>query len=68
MHKFGCTLAKRILDKHDILLSGKWHRISITPPLIIEEKQIQYIAQIIAFEFLNLENEWENVQKNDVRT
>ncbi len=67
MHKFGCTLAKRILDKHNILLSGKWHRISITPPLIIEEKQIQYIAQIIAFEFLNLENEWENVLKNDVR-
>ena len=32
-----------MLDKHNILISGKWHRICFTPAFVIKRKECEKV-------------------------
>lgn len=65
-HKFGMTLAKVMKDKHKILISGKWHRMSFSPSLTISENDIHKVLELFCYEFRNLSAMWESLDKNDI--
>lgn len=55
---FGNTLTKIMLDRHNIFISGKWHRICFTPAYIINKEQCNYVLEKLIFEFKNLALNW----------
>lgn len=45
---FSDQLAKNLLEKHDIYVSAKWHRICFTPSLLLSKNDAEYsISKII---------------------
>ena len=40
-NEFGSRLSQIMLDKHNILISGKWHRICFTPAFVIKERNVK---------------------------
>ena len=44
-NKLGMTIQNELKDKHNILVSGKWHRISFTPPIIITRELIDLVLE-----------------------
>ena len=58
MNLFGNTIENILFNKYNIITSGKWHRISITPPLTINFKQIDYYLDKMIQEFKNLSKNW----------
>lgn len=67
-HLFGMELATRMLKRHNIFISGKWHRISLTPPLNIEPTIFDTALNNIIDEFISLEAEWEELNKASIET
>ena len=65
-HKFGMTLAQVMKDKHKILISGKWHRISFSPSLTISENDIHRVLELFCEEFFSLSKRWGDLDKNDI--
>ena len=57
-HNFGQMIEKIMKEKYQILISGKWHRISLTPPLIITFKELEYVLEKLVFEIKNLAKEF----------
>ena len=53
-HEFGQKLGKVMLDKHDIIISAKWHRVCFTPALIIEKKEANMVLDCFIDEFKQL--------------
>lgn len=50
-NEFGKKLTETMLTKHNILTDAKWHRICITPAVIINKKQIDYFLDNLVREF-----------------
>ena len=65
-HKFGMSLAKIMKEKHNILISGKWHRVSFSPALTITENDIIKVIEIFSKEFTTLSEKWEKIDKTSV--
>lgn len=65
-HLFGIYLAQRIREKHGILVSGKWHRLSISPPLIIDKTIMDKIINAIVEEFEYTSKIWESFDKKNI--
>lgn len=64
-HKFGANLAQILRKKHGIIISGKWHRLSIYPALTISKNDIEKYLSIIFDEFEQLSSRWtQNYRKN----
>ena len=42
---FTQALEQRMRDKHQVLISGKWHRVSFTPAFIINKNQADYVLE-----------------------
>jgi adenosylmethionine-8-amino-7-oxononanoate aminotransferase len=38
-NEFGTILSNNMLEKHNIMINAKWHRVSFTPPLIITKEE-----------------------------
>ena len=53
-HNFGKTIEKIMKEKYQILVSGKWHRISLSPPLIISFEELEYVLEKLVFEVKKL--------------
>ena len=53
-HEFGQKLEKVMLDKHDILISAKWHRVCFTPALIIQKTDTEIVIEKFVDEFRTL--------------
>jgi len=58
MNEFGGKLADILLQKHSILISGKWHRVSFTPAFIIEKKEADMVLDCFIEEFILLARQW----------
>tara|TARA_B100001540_G_scaffold316559_1_gene346743 strand:- start:397 stop:1686 length:1290 start_codon:yes stop_codon:yes gene_type:complete len=50
-NKFGLKLSENMLKKHNILIDAKWHRICITPAVIISKSQTDYFIDKLTKEF-----------------
>jgi adenosylmethionine-8-amino-7-oxononanoate aminotransferase len=53
-HEFGQKLEKVMLDKHDILISAKWHRVCITPALTLQKIEADIVMEKLIKEFRTL--------------
>ena len=60
---FSNKLGKIILEKHNIFLSSKFHRICFTPSLLITQKQAEYSLEKIIHEFKKLSKNWKSRSK-----
>lgn len=55
---FGKKLSKIMLEKHKIIISGKWHRICFTPSFLLRQNEINKILETIILEFKKLSMKW----------
>ena len=58
MNEFGKELTDVMLNKHSILINGKWHRVNFTPAFIIEKKEAEFVLDILIKEFKLLASTW----------
>lgn len=45
--KFGADIFETLRDRYNILVSSKWHRISLSPPFIITQFQVEEVVQAV---------------------
>lgn len=57
-NEFGMALASRMLEKHNIYSSIKWHRANFTPALTITRSQAEQVLEVFVEEFKNLSETW----------
>ena len=57
-NKFGITLSNKMLEKHNILINAKWHRVCFTPAYIITKSQCDFVLDKLIKEFKILSNSW----------
>ncbi len=57
-NEFGITLSKKMLEKHNILINAKWHRVCFTPAYIITKSQCDFVLDKLIKEFKILSNSW----------
>lgn len=50
-NEFGLKLSDRMLSKHFIFISGKWHRINFTPAFVITKKEAEHVLFLLIKEF-----------------
>ncbi len=55
---FGVTLAEKMKTKHKILVSGKWHRICLSPSLKIKKTELDLFIEKFTKEFKLLSGKW----------
>ena len=57
-NEFGLELSRILLDKHSILINGKWHRICFTPSLTLSQEQADEALAVLIKEFKALASNW----------
>lgn len=57
-NEFGTALAARMLEKHAIYTSIKWHRANFTPPLILTRAQAETVLDAFVSEFRQIAGSW----------
>jgi adenosylmethionine-8-amino-7-oxononanoate aminotransferase len=57
-NEFGTALQQRILDKHKIYTSIKWHRANFTPSLTFTRQQAEQVLDAFLAEFKQLASNW----------
>jgi adenosylmethionine-8-amino-7-oxononanoate aminotransferase len=55
---FGQYVAKMVKEKHNILISGKWHRISLSHAMTFSYSEIDQVLNAIFCEFKSVGNQW----------
>ena len=65
-HKFGVYVSNTLRLNHAILLSGKWHRLTLSPPLIISKEEVDYVTTAICEVFLEAEKRWNELKNADL--
>jgi 4-aminobutyrate aminotransferase-like enzyme len=53
-NEFGTRLAARLLEKYNILINAKWHRVCFTPGLILSRAQADEVLAACVSEFKSL--------------
>ena len=53
-HEFGNQLQKVMLEKHNILINAKWHRICFTPALILKKSEAELAMEKLVEQFISL--------------
>lgn len=64
---FGLELSTRMLKRHGIVVNGKWHRICLSPALVVDRAQLLDGVDTLCSEFLNLESEWPSMDKAKIQ-
>ena len=55
---FSNELAHRMLEKHNMYISAKWHRTSFTPSLLVSFAELEDMLERYVTEFLDLAGRW----------
>ena len=56
---FGRALFEDVKENHDVLISAKWHRISLSPPFIITENEADRVLDAVIGSFRKLADGWQ---------
>ena len=64
---FGNLLKKIMIDKHNVLIDSKWHRICFSPALNITRKEIYKNLELLTKEFKILAKDWSNKKINNLK-
>lgn len=57
---FGIDFEKLIREEYGVLVNSKWHRLCITPPLVINDHEIRQASEAIIKTFNTLSKKYEN--------
>ncbi len=57
-HQFGQALERAMREKHNILISGKWHRVCFTPALIMSKAEADEVLGCFIREFKEVGRKW----------
>ena len=60
-HALGLKVAEVMEKKHNILISGKWHRIEFTPAFIITKEQASMVLERFIETFRSVSKDWESI-------
>ena len=66
-HLFGNILKKKLMEKYNIIIDSKWHRICFSPALIITKDEIIKNLEIVCKEFKILSRDWSSKYKKKVK-
>ena len=55
---FGAELTRIMLEKHNVFINAKWHRVCFTPGYIITRNQCDYVLDNLIIEFKKLALKW----------
>ena len=58
--KLGADIFETLRDRYNILVSAKWHRISLSPPFIITQSQAEEIVGAIIDVFKQTAKKYSN--------
>ena len=64
---FGLELSTRMLKHHGIVVNGKWHRVCLSPALVVDRTQLLDCVDTLCSEFLKLESEWPSMDKAKIQ-
>lgn len=56
--RFGSTLARIMNDQYDILVNAKWHRVSLTPPYVITDNEVDRLLDRLIRTFKAVAANW----------
>ncbi|EKD71170.1 MAG: Adenosylmethionine-8-amino-7-oxononanoate aminotransferase [uncultured bacterium] len=57
-HEFGQMLEKKMREEHQILISGKWHRVCFSPALITTKTEANYVLSSFIDTFKKVGEQW----------
>jgi len=55
---FGQELARRMLKHHNVIINGKWHRLTFSNAMTVTDEQIDFVFSALVDEFKALASEW----------
>jgi acetylornithine/succinyldiaminopimelate/putrescine aminotransferase len=58
MNEFGQELSRRMLERHKVLINGKWHRLTFSNAMTVTDQQIDFVLSALVDEFNSLSSEW----------
>ena len=62
-HWFGTTIAGILREKHNVLISGKWHRLSFSPALIIDSDTCTHVGNLVCDVFEEVAANFDSYRK-----
>jgi adenosylmethionine-8-amino-7-oxononanoate aminotransferase len=57
-HEFSLALTQRMYDDHQIMISGKWHRVCFSPAITITTKELEFVLDRFVSTFKSLASSW----------
>jgi adenosylmethionine-8-amino-7-oxononanoate aminotransferase len=57
-NKFGPYIADQMKTKHNILISGKWHRFNLSHAMTLSREEIHYYIECLVNEFKSAASKW----------
>jgi len=66
-HLFGLTLAEQMKTEHNIIISGKWHRVSMSPALIVTWEELDFVIDRFIDQFEKLTKKWDTIEKSKIK-
>ena len=66
-HLFGLSLAEQMKTEYKIILSGKWHRISMSPALIVTWEELDFVIDRFIYQFEKLTKKWDTIDKSNIK-
>jgi adenosylmethionine-8-amino-7-oxononanoate aminotransferase len=66
-HLFGMAVATHLKENHNIITSGKWHRLSFTWPLNIHDDQLSRVAECTIQAFKIVAGKWTSQYINSLK-
>lgn len=60
---FSAAVQQRLETVHRIILSAKWHRVSFTPALVINEEQADQTVDAAIESFLHVAQDWPSAEE-----
>ena len=58
-HLFGNALVQEMKEKHNILISGKWHRVCFSPALTITMDELDMVLTAFVKTFKDVASKWD---------
>jgi len=65
-HLFGQYIADKMLNKHSVIVSGKWHRISLCNPVNMSNDLVEHVLDLLVDEISQGLEVWPSIDKNSI--
>jgi len=66
-HLFGNALMQAMKEKHNILISGKWHRVCFSPALTITNDELEKVLTTFIKTFKDVASKWDTNYRSKIK-